>query len=286
MTDRLAEVSAQLHAVRQVAAVVNAMRGMAGARAQQARALAPAARAYAEVASRATAQALQLEAGAGAAARPDDRAAAAMLIVFGAEQGFAGGFSDRVLAFATGLPDAAAWLMVGARTAALAAERGCRIMWRTGLPARAAALPATAAAIAEALYEAIAREGAQRVDMVVPTWSAGGATRVERRALLPLDAAALRGAALANQPPLTTLPPAVLLTRLTEEYVYARICEAAVEAYVAENEARVTAMAAAHARIETQLAALQLLEHRVRQEAITAEVIELAGRASAGRRPA
>jgi F-type H+-transporting ATPase subunit gamma len=285
MTERLAEVSAQLHAVRQVAAVVNAMRGMAGSRAQQARALAPAARAYAEVASLATAQALRLEGEAAAEKGPEDRGSSPMLIVFGAEQGFAGGFSDRVIEAAAGLPKAA-WLMVGARTAVLAAERGREIMWRTGLPARAAALPASAAAIAEALYDAIVRQGAARVDMVVPVWTGGAGTRIEIRALLPLDTAALAGAPVASQPPLTTLSRDVLLGRLTEEYVYARICEAAVEAYVAENEARVTAMAAAHGKIETQLAALQRLEHRVRQEAITAEVIELAARASEGRRPA
>jgi F-type H+-transporting ATPase subunit gamma len=283
MTDRLAEVSAQLHAVRQVAAVVNAMRGMAGSRAQQARALLPAARAYAKVSCQATAQALRLEEDGAAGATRENRRVP-MVVVFGAEQGFAGGFSDRVLEAAAGLPEAA-WMMVGARTAALAAERGHEIMWKTGLPARGAALPATAATIAEALYEAIARRGVARVEMVVPVWTGGGGTRIERRALLPLDPATLADGASARQPPLTTLPRAVLLTRLTEEYVYARLCEAAVEAYVAENEARVAAMAAAHQKIEVQLAGLQLLEHRVRQEAITAEVIELAGRASDGRRP-
>jgi F-type H+-transporting ATPase subunit gamma len=284
MTDRLAEVSTQLHAVRQVAAVVNAMRGMAGSRAQQARALLPAARAYAHVVCQAMAQALKVEEDEAAGATRGDRRVVPMLVVFGAEQGFAGGFSDRVLEAAASLPKAG-WLMVGARTAALAAERGHEITWKTGLPARGAALPATAATIAEALYEAIARRGAARVDMVVPIWTGSGGTRIERRALLPLDPATLADGASAGQPPLTTLPRAVLLTRLTEEYVYARLCEAAVEAYVAENEARVTAMAAARQRIEAQLSGLQLLEHRVRQEAITAEVIALAGRASDGRRP-
>jgi F-type H+-transporting ATPase subunit gamma len=283
MTDRLDEVSAKLHAVRQVGAVVNAMRGMAGSRAQQARALLPAARAYSDVAFRATVQALELEGEDAADSRRADPRVAPMLIVFGAEQGFAGGFSDKVLEVAASLPEAN-WLMVGARTALLASQRGRRVMWKIGLPARAAALPATAASIAEALYDAVAHAGMARVDMVVPVWTGSGGTRIERRALLPLDTTALAGGPPASQPPLTTLRPAVLLTRLTEEYVYARVCEAAVEAYVAENEARVTAMAAARSKIETQLATLQQLEHRVRQEAITAEVVELAGRASERRR--
>jgi F-type H+-transporting ATPase subunit gamma len=285
MTDRLAEVSARLQAVRQVAAVVNAMRGMAGSRAQQARTLSPAAQAYAEVACRATAQAVQLEGQEATEASRQDCEASPLLIVFGAEQGFAGGFSDRVLEVA-GRHSEAEWLVVGARTALLASERGRQLLWKTSLPARAAALPATAAAVAEALYEAIARKISARVDMVVPVWTGGVGIRVECRALLPLGTAVLAAVGKAARlPPLVTLTPAVLLTRVTEEYVYARICEAAVEAYVAENEARATAMAAAHSKIETQLAALQLLEHRVRQEAITAEVVELAGRTREGRGP-
>jgi F-type H+-transporting ATPase subunit gamma len=83
---------------------------------------------------------------------------------------------------------------------------------------------------------------------------------------------------------MTTLPQAVLLARLTEEYVYACVCEAAVEAYAAENQARVSAMAGARSKIDEQFVQLQQLEHRVRQEAITAEVVELSARAGQRRR--
>jgi F-type H+-transporting ATPase subunit gamma len=283
MSDRLAEVSAHLRAVRQVGAVVNAMRGMAGSRAQQARALLPAVRAYAEVATRAIGQAVALQP---QERPPDARRATGLappsLIVFGAEQGFVGGFADRVLD-AAGAVGEAAWLMVGARTAMLARERGRALAWQTGLPAHAAALPATALAIAEALFGAIAGAGAGRIEMVVPVWGGSEGVRIERRRLLPLDPAAF---ALERDgpPPLTTLAPAVLLTQLTEEYVFARICEAAVEAYVAENQARVSAMAGARSKIEAQLVELQQLEHRVRQEAITAEVVELSARAASAHR--
>jgi F-type H+-transporting ATPase subunit gamma len=79
--------------------------------------------------------------------------------------------------------------------------------------------------------------------------------------------------------PLTTLPPTVLLRHLAEEYVYAQLCEAATESFVAENEARVASMAAAKNNIEQMLGELQAQERQVRQEEITAEVVELAGAA-------
>jgi F-type H+-transporting ATPase subunit gamma len=73
-----------------------------------------------------------------------------------------------------------------------------------------------------------------------------------------------------------TLSPTGLLERLAEEYVYAQVCEAAMEAFAAENEARVASMSAAEANIEDMRAQLQAQERLVRQEEITAEVVDLA----------
>lgn len=276
MTDQLGEVVTRLHAVRQVGAVVNAMRGMAASRAQQAHELQTAVRAYAEVARRAIGQATRL-AGVPALEESQPRRviASPVLIVFGAEQGFAGGFADRVLEAALERREAS-WLLVGSRTAELARERGLPLAWEANLPARAAALPALASDLAEALYRHLVKTGASRVEMLTPIWEGGAGLRIERRPLLPIDFDAL--AADGGLPPLTTLPEADLLARVSEEYVYACICEAAVEAYAAENQARANAMASARNRIDEQLRELQQLEHRVRQEAITAEVVELSAR--------
>ncbi len=60
MSERLADVGRRIGTVRQLGAVVNAMRGIAGARAQQSRALLPAIRAYAETAGHAIGKARPL----------------------------------------------------------------------------------------------------------------------------------------------------------------------------------------------------------------------------------
>ena len=86
---------------------------------------------------------------------------------------------------------------------------------------------------------------------------------------------------LRNQLPFTTLAPWMLLERLASEYVYAQLCEAAMHAFIAEHEARMMAMASAKTNIESKLAELSQREHRLRQEEITTEVIELAAGAEA-----
>ncbi len=76
--------------------------------------------------------------------------------------------------------------------------------------------------------------------------------------------------------PLLNLPSEELLSELTADYVHAQLCNAALHAFAAENEARMEAMAAARHQIERQLSTLQATERLVRQEEITAEIIELA----------
>lgn len=82
----------------------------------------------------------------------------------------------------------------------------------------------------------------------------------------------------------------MLLEHLAAEYVYAQLCEAAMHAFAAENEARVAAMAAAGTHIEAKLGGLSRPENQLRQEEITTEIIELAASAEeiakSGRRPA
>jgi F-type H+-transporting ATPase subunit gamma len=87
-----------------------------------------------------------------------------------------------------------------------------------------------------------------------------------------------------NSTPLVNLPPALLLSELTADYLHAQLCNAALHAFAAENQARMEAMAAARSQIDRQLEALQAMQRRVRQEEITEEIIELAAGETANRR--
>jgi F-type H+-transporting ATPase subunit gamma len=98
---------------------------------------------------------------------------------------------------------------------------------------------------------------------------------VARVTLFPLDTKRFQVAS-AQIPPLTNLAPSRLLQQLAAEYVYAQLCDAAMQTFAAENQARMDAMGSASTNIETILSELRAHENRVRQEEVTAEIIELA----------
>lgn len=279
MVERLADVSAQIRNIRQLEAVVTALRGIAASRAQQARLLLAGIEAYSGIVSRAIGSALPL---VPADFRPtgERKPRQIGLILFCAEQGFAGAFSERILDAAGSDLAGDMTLLIGTRGVIAARERGLTPAWSAAMASHVDAVPALANKIADALYARIASGAPSTIQMIVPRSTPEGAVRIDRHSLLPLD---LAGFAEASQTarPLTTLRPQELLERLTAEYVYARLCEAVMHAYEAENQARTMTMTAARHNIGSRLAALTQREQQLRQEEITNEIVELAAGAAA-----
>jgi F-type H+-transporting ATPase subunit gamma len=273
MTDRLADIGRRIRGVQQLASVVGAMRAIAATRAQQSRVQLAGIRAYSDSIALAIAQALRLLPADHTPSRPrqDHRG----LILFCAEQGFAGAFTERVLSAAREELPGATVFVIGSRGTRIAAERGLAPVWQAAMAAHVDGVKLLAIRLADALYDAMPDGGLRSVDVFFPTWALGEGLAVERRSLLPLNRSRF-GALAPGDAPLITLPAPQLLARLAEEYVYAALCEAAMRAFSAENEARVAAMVRAKGNIETMLGGLQARERQVRQEEITAEVVELA----------
>jgi F-type H+-transporting ATPase subunit gamma len=273
MTERLADINARISGVRQLGAIVNAMRGIAAARAQQARSQLAAVDAYAGTIGQAIGRALAL--------RPVERvgggrtAVKRALILFCAEQGFAGAFSEHALNFAGDEIATSELYLIGSRGAAIAAEKGIAPTWKNRMPSHSSGVPKLADRIAEALFAGIVSGKIDRVDIIFNQWRQAQRTHVERRPLFPLDWAMFNAAEQAN-PPLTYLKPETLLAELTFAYMHAQLCNAALHAFAAENEARMEAMAGAHGEIERNLNSLLSMQRILRQEEITAEILELA----------
>lgn len=282
MSDRLAEVGQRIATVRQLDAVVNAMRGIAAARARQSRALLPAACAYAQIAARAIGQAGRLSA-AWPAQVATPRGTNRIVILFGAEQGFAGAFPERILDAAAEDSGGADRFIIGSRSLSLATERGWRPVWHARLPSRASTIAQLATTIMEALSDRLVDEEATSVALLFPRWRTGQTIGIVRRGLFPFDPATF-ALLEAGPAPLVNLPPAQLMAQLAREHVFAQLCEAGLEAFAAENEARMEAMAAASLNIQRRLGGLVAQERVIRQEEITAEVVELAGSALSRRR--
>jgi F-type H+-transporting ATPase subunit gamma len=279
MVERLADIVAQTQNVRQLGAVVTAMRGIAASRAQKGRSLLPGIDAYTDVVSRAIGQALTLLGFNVTATRVPEHARPG-LILFCAEQGFVGAFSECVLDSVASEIGGAVSLIVGTRGMVVANERGIKPAWSGPMAAHVEAVPNFANLLAETLYGYVASGSFTMVDIVYSRAVPGSGIHVDRHSLLPIDFRRF-ARPIERLAPLTTLAPELLLERLAAEYVYAQLCQAAMHAFEAENEARMMAMVSAKTNVETKLAALLQRERQLRQEEITTEIIELAAGAEA-----
>ena len=103
MTEKLGDVVARIGSVRQLSSVIAAMRGIAAARAREARERVDGVRAYAATVGSAIGQALALAEDVGVPRRPRDGRDDHLVIALCAEQGFAarstGGCSTQLSAF-------------------------------------------------------------------------------------------------------------------------------------------------------------------------------------------
>ena len=286
MSERLGDVEARIATVRQLSAVIAAMRGIAAARSREARARLDGIRAFAGTIGAAIGQALALSpAGPPAPKGPAEPGAHTAIVAIAAEQGFAGTFSERILDAVIAertRARASTLLLVGDRGLMVAGERGVPPDWTAAMIAHVDEAAALANRIAEALFDRIAAGQVHQVTLIhaVPATSAG--LEVVTRALIPFDFARFSVTPTAN-PPLLTLPPAELLAGLAEEYVFAELCEAVVLSFSAENEARMRAMIAARTNVAKSLDTLVTRSRQLRQEEITNEIVELASGAIAGR---
>ncbi|MDR3455126.1 MAG: F0F1 ATP synthase subunit gamma [Rhodoferax sp.] len=275
MSERLADVSARIATTRQLGSVIGALRAIAAARSREARERLAGIQAYAQTIAGAIGEALALlppHESPAAVPPPADAAPATLCIALCAEQGFAGSFNERVLDAADAVP-ARARFLVGDRGLTVQRMRGAEPDWSAPMIAHPDQMPVLAGRIADALYARLGDAAVARVALVyaVPQ---DASFSVVRRWLLPFDYARFP-AATRRFPPRIDLLPRELAARLALEYVFAELCEALLLSFAAENQARVQAMIAAHANVEHKRDALEAEFRRVRQEGITAEIVEL-----------
>jgi F-type H+-transporting ATPase subunit gamma len=281
VTERLSDVVARIRSVRQLSSVISAMRGIAAARAREARERVEGVRAYAATVGAAIGQALALLDDDGPPAAPRDGRGGHLVIALCAEQGFAGVFNRRVLDTAERAlkavgPHRRELLVLGARGLMAAAERGLTVGWSRAMVAHVDEVGALADRVTEQVYMRIGSGEATRVNVVHAIPSLGEIDVVDR-AVAPFDYARFPRARNAS-PPIISLPPRALLTELAQEYVFAELCEALTLSLAAENEARMRAMSAAKTNVAKMLDELIARSRQLRQEEITNEIIELGGR--------
>jgi F-type H+-transporting ATPase subunit gamma len=261
MTERLADVSARIDGIRQLGAVVNAMKGIAAARASTARSEIKAVDSYAATIAAAISDALGPASPVSSVKTSGGQADGITgLLVFCAEQGFAGAFSERILDSIQDDLSATSLFLIGTRGQSIAAASGLHPVWSAPMSSHTPGIPKLADQITKAIYRGLGEGSFESMDMIHAGW-ASGQPQVVRQGLLPTDA---------------------LINSLSGDYLHALVCKAALHAFAAENEARMEAMSAAGSQITRELGEFEATLRQVRQEAITAEIIELGtGTASA-----
>ena len=280
MTERLSDVVARIRSVRELSLVIGAMRGIAAARAREARGRVEGVRAYATTVGTAIGQALGLAEDGVAPRGAPDRRDGRLVIALCAEQGFAGAFNKHVLDVTDRLlkadgAHARELLLLGGQGLTAAEERGLEVGWSAPMIAHVDEVGALADRVTEQLYARLGSGRATRVNLIHAA-PALGEVHVVDRSLAPFDFARFPRARNPS-PPIITMPPQTLLVQLAQEYVFAELCEALTLSLAAENEARLRAMTAAKSNVEKMLDELVGRSRQLRQEEITSEIIELGG---------
>ncbi len=268
----LGETQARIGSIRKLRTVVGAMRGIAATHAQQARVGLEGFRAYADVIAQGLGRAVPLiERVPGPF--PSIAEGGEAIVVYTAEHGFAGAFSERALdAVIPG--DKTELFIAGSRGLALAPQRGWRAHWSAPMASQVSGVAAIARAVADALYSRFVQERLAGAEIVYAKLTGTTEFEVVRRRLLPIDLAAFP-APHRGPPPLVNLPPRRLIEQLVGEYVFAELALAALESFASENAARLATMELARINIDQKLEDLSGLERLLRQEQITAEVQEI-----------
>ncbi|WP_085311162.1 F0F1 ATP synthase subunit gamma [Planktotalea arctica] len=268
MSERLADISARIDGISDLGAVVNAMKGIAAARAHVARSQVDAVDSYAGIIAAAMSRVMGPE----SRTRPNRDAVKLGLLVFCAEQGFAGAFSERVLDSIDASLDPETLFLIGTRGLSIAQARALDPHWTAPLPSHTAGIPKLADKITTAIYAAVDQGRIDAFEVIFTGWEAGRPTLVRQR-LFPIDLSDLEPAT--KERPVMQLPSYTLLTSFGQDYFNAQVCKSALHAFAAENEARMEAMTSAARQIAREMEEFQARLRRVRQEAITAEIIEL-----------
>jgi F-type H+-transporting ATPase subunit gamma len=279
---RVREIATQLGSLKDLSGVIAAIRVMATAQMQQGERALAAVRNYTEVIRRAFAEA--------AALAPEDRDTTAgrvaprpSLVVFYSEHGFCGAFNEpliRAAIQASQQEPGLRLLFVGSRGAMRAAEHGLRPHLTLAMASDIAGVGAAARRVAVELYRMFTEQTITSAEMLFLRETTGNRMGMERLALLPLEAPP-RLAHQTAPPPLMNLTPRRLRDEIAAEYVFAMQEAAAMESFTSENAARFRTMQAAHENIKRKSIELDRLARRLRQEAVTAEILELIGGAEA-----
>jgi F-type H+-transporting ATPase subunit gamma len=275
------EIATRIHSLDELAEIVTAIRAIAASQMQQAVRASEAIGRYSELIGRALSDAASL--------LPLDEAIALTagkrgLVLFGAEHGLCGGFNQQLMRVVQHdfqeKSKKPLLIVVGSRAVRLCAEHGLQPDVALPMATHCAGVTGTAHRVAADLYRMFSERQVGRVELVYLTHIGGPVLKVQRQSLLPLDLPS-GNTRFSEFPPIINVRPRRLLDGIISEYLFAALENAAMQSFFSENSARFRTVEAAHQNIRKKSAELTTLARRMRQEAVTAEILELISGAEA-----
>jgi len=273
--DDIARLDARINSLEELRDLFAAIEAMAATRMQDAQSGLASTRRYAAVIETAISDAVMLGTGTPPRQRWDAGTGTSAIVVISSEQGFTGAFNRLVLERARAEREHdEAVIIVGRRGAAIATENG--------LTADVILPMATHINGVLGMARALARhvEMFDEVRAVYGRYRGGNQFDVSVRQVLPPDEKLFKARDKATQP-LHQLPPALLVRQLIGELLLAELMLVLTESFASENAARLQIMQGADHNVGEKLEQLTQASHQVRQEQITAELLEVVAGAAA-----
>jgi F-type H+-transporting ATPase subunit gamma len=267
--DELIRLKSGIESLGELQTLFSAMRALSAARVQEAQAALDGIRRYAAVVEGAISEAASLRRATDARWSEAVLPQSGALVLICAEHGFAGAFNRLLLQRAKAELKTDEQLgIVGRRGASLAGEHGLLPAWTLAMTTHVTGVIEVARRVTAQLTQAAS------VRLIFARYQSGGRFEVGVRQVIPIDPRLLEASA-ARAPPLHHLNPQLLLQRLIEEHFFADLVLAMMESLASENGARLQVMKAADRNIDDKLTTLTQRAREVRQQAITAELLDV-----------
>jgi len=204
------------------------------------------------------------------------------LIVFCAEHGLCGGFNEHLVQAAEQMlrEASAVLIVVGSRGGQICLERGLKPRLVLPMATHSSGVTATARRLATAVYGMLSDGAVTGLEVVYVQHGAAEAVRLVRSRLLPLELPIMNRQAR-RVPPLINLSPRHLFDDIVIEYFFATLENAAMQSFFSENSIRFRTMEAARHNTENKSEELTKLVRRLRQDAVTTEILDLISGAQA-----
>ncbi|NOZ25262.1 MAG: hypothetical protein GXO94_04115 [Nitrospirae bacterium] len=198
-------------------------------------------------------------------------------VVFTSEQGLCGTFNERLLDYCQGLEDSAksVFIISGRRGQDEALARGIPVLKALKGPVSADSIELKVMNLTVELFELYRQGTFDRLSVVFALHRRLGEYRIMSSRVLPPDLGRFSRRKAMRREPLMYMSPEDVLERLVEEHLLISLYRAYAESLASENSSRLRSMDSAAQNIERKREDLLTLFNYVRQEEVTAEVLEI-----------